>query len=360
MLDQRLRPPRIFYHLPDMLVSPGMPVAPIAIPFANTDASLRWLESLGRSATDVITSAHAFTSIANAPGIIDDVDLPFAGVRDLLAESDVVVANLECPLTTRQRRYNNDVCYAASPNYAAALERAGIHVVSFANNHCFDYGEGGFEDTLSALCLAGVGAIGAGPTLEKARAPLVLERGNHRIAFLAYSMIGAPHIFATADESGVVPFNPLVVAEDLSRAKRDADIAVVCVHWGKENDDAPSHRLVELAHDCIDVGADVVYGHHPHVPGAIEVYKGRPIFYSLGNFIFGHSHREWSINIAASVSFQDGTVQSVRITPLAGHFGPAVATGAAAEHCLRRLEFVSRGFGTRFVPDRGAAVIQSS
>ena len=360
MLDQRVRPPRIFYHFPDISLSPGMPLAPVGIPFANTETSVRWLESLGRSAADVLSSAHAYISIANPAGVIDDVDFPFMGVNGLLAEPDIVVANLECPLTTRRRRYNNDTCYAASPDYAAALARAGIDVVSLANNHCFDYGEGGFDDTLTALRGAAVGVIGAGATLEEARTPLMLERGGHRLAFLAYTMIGAPHIFATADESGVAPFNPLVVAEDVGRAKETADLVIVSVHWGKENDPVPSHRIVELAHDAIDVGADVVYGHHPHVPGAVEIYQGRPIFYSLGNFIFGHTHREWSTNIAATVSFRHGALETVRITPLVGHFGPAIATGPAAEHCLGRLEFASRGFGTRLVPDGGSAIVSSS
>jgi poly-gamma-glutamate synthesis protein (capsule biosynthesis protein) len=360
MLDQRLRPPRIFYHFQDLSVSPGAPVAPVGIPFVNTEASLRWLESLGRNTSDVVASAHAFTSIPNPSPPNGEMDIPFAGIRDFLTGSDVVIANLECPLTARGRRFTNDACYAASPHYAHALKRAGIDVVSFANNHCFDFGDVGFDDTLAALRDADVGVVGAGATLEQARAPLVITRCAYRIAFIAYSMIGSAHIFATSDESGIAPFNPLVVAEDVAGAKRQADFAVVSVHWGRENEAAPSYRIVELAHDCIDAGADVVFGHHSHVPGSIEIYKGRPIFYSLGNFIFGHTHREWGVNIAASVSIESGAVKGVRITPLAGHFGPSVATGAAAEHCLRRLEAVSRGFGTRFVWDNESAAIDWS
>lgn len=360
MLDQRLRLPRVFYHLPDVSIAPGVPPPLVAIPFVNSEASLRWLRSLGRSAADVLTTSHAFRCVAEPAhaGAEGDVDRPFAAIRELLAGSDVVVANLEAPLTTRARRYNNDMCYSASPDYAAAMKRAGIDVVSLANNHCFDYGEEGFIDTLSALRAANVGVIGAGATLETARAPLIIAECGYRVAFLAYSMVGAPHLFATAEESGIAPFNPFVVAEDVAGARSMADLVVLSVHWGNENEGSPSPRLVELAHDCIDVGADVVFGHHPHVPGALELYKSRPIFYSLGNFVFGHSHKEWHSNIAASICFRDNSLASIRITPLAGHFQPAVATGDFAGQCIQRLQDVSRSFGTKLTADEGSAVVE--
>jgi poly-gamma-glutamate capsule biosynthesis protein CapA/YwtB (metallophosphatase superfamily) len=358
MLDRLLQAPRVFYHLPDLSACPGPSVSRVALPFINSDASRRWLNALGRSTADVVSSAHASACMpVDAGESVSDPDFPFAAIAGRLAESDMVVGNLESPLTTRRRRYANDTCYSARPEYATALKRAGIHIVSFANNHCFDYGEGGFEDTLLTLRSSGVGVIGAGSNLEAARVPFVLSSDGYAIAFIAYSMVGAPHIFATEDESGIVPFNPLVVAEDVSRARAEAEFIVVSVHWGLENEASPSHRIVELAHDCIDVGADVVFGHHQHTPGGIEIYKDRPIFYSLGNFVFGHGHPEWTNNITGSVTLRGDAVVSVRVTPLVGHFQPAVATGGSARRCLQRVAEISRRFGTSMSIDGDSAVI---
>ena len=349
MPDRRLRPPRTFFHYPDVSTCGGPFEGQIRFPFPNTRESAQWLSSFDRHVHGVHATAHAATSIPlETSPELEQWDYPFRGIADELRSSDVVFANLECPLSVRGRRMSNDVTYSADPAFAAAMAAAGIRVVSFANNHCFDFGEVAFHDTLAALKANGIAVAGAGASLEEARQPAVVEAGGVRIAFLGYSMIGPDAIYATDDECGVAPLNPMMVGQDVARIRADVDLVALSLHWGVEARPIPWPRLVDLAHDFVDCGVDVILGHHPHVPGSIEVYRGRPIFYSLGNFIFGHDHANWGDNMLVRLHVDDRRLSQVEILPVRGRYQPAVVDGDAAAAFHRQLTAVSHLFGTRF------------
>jgi poly-gamma-glutamate capsule biosynthesis protein CapA/YwtB (metallophosphatase superfamily) len=359
MFDRRLRPPRVFYHYPDVTTClPGFE-GQIRIPFTNCDESLNYLAMLERHVHGVPSTSHATQSVPlELQPEAAEADYPLRAIAEELHASDIVFGNLECPLSDRGRRMANDMCYAASPAYAGALARAGFDVLSFANNHAFDFGEVAFFETLAALRESGVAVAGAGATLEEARKPVIFERNGVKVAFLAYSMVGSDWVYATHDECGVAPLNPLHVGQDIVRIRKDVDVIALSVHWGIELRARPWPRLVDLAHDFIDCGADIILGHHPHVPGSIEVYRERPIFYSLGNFLFGHDHHEWMDNMAVQIDIEDGKPRLARIVPIRGRFQPAVLTGRDARRFHEHIADISRHFGTKVRPSTSTGTIE--
>jgi poly-gamma-glutamate capsule biosynthesis protein CapA/YwtB (metallophosphatase superfamily) len=173
-----------------------------------------------------------------------------------------------------------------------------VDVVSLANNHMVDYGPEGLFDTVSTLDTHGIVHFGAGRTLTEARAPATVEKKGVTIAFLGYFFLGDRNIepaqvIATEGQPGVAGhFSDLkaleaMVESDIREAKKKADHVIPFFHWGRETHGQPEPYQVELAHFAIDSGASAVLGSHPHVLQGLEVYKGAPIAYSLGNFVFG-------------------------------------------------------------------------
>jgi poly-gamma-glutamate capsule biosynthesis protein CapA/YwtB (metallophosphatase superfamily) len=344
MFDRRLLPPRMFYHYPEVSACvPGFE-GHSRIPFVNMPDSQQWLTALERPVHGIQLSSHAATSERLAlPAEADDPGYPFSAIADDL-RADIIFGNLECPLSDRGRRLNNDTCYRASPRFAEALARVGFRVVSFANNHAFDYGEVAFHDTLEALRTNGIAVVGAGASLGEARRPAILEVEGVKIAFLAYSMVGPDWIYAGPHECGVVPLNPLIVGQDIAAIRSKVDIVLLSVHWGVEGRSTPWPRLTEMARDFIDCGADAILGHHTHVPGSIDVYHGRPIFYSLGNFTFGHDHDNWGEDMIVRLGIENRQLRDVEVSPIRGRYQPGVLNGNDARQFHDRLMHISRGF----------------
>ncbi|MFH1087244.1 MAG: CapA family protein, partial [Chloroflexota bacterium] len=199
----------------------------------------------------------------------------------------------------------------APAKHAAALKLAGYDVMSFASNHCMDMGADAMLDTVRVLKENGVAVIGVGRNIEEARRPAIIERKGTKVAFLAYASVIRPGWEATSDKPGCAPlrawtlyqqtdYQPatpptirsFVYREDLEAMRDDirkvrpkADVVVVSVHWGVHF--APAVLAMyqrEAAREAIDTGADIILGHHPHILKGIEVYKGKVIVYSMGNF----------------------------------------------------------------------------
>ena len=243
----------------------------------------------------------------------EDLDSIFANTAPILKSGAVSFCQLEPVLTDRgtplpQAR----LTCSSTPKAAGALKRAGFDVVSFATNHCMDWGRDGFFDTLDALKAADLSCIGAGSNLEEARKSAIFDANGVKIAFLAYCSILPQDYWAKEKRAGVAPLRAYTVyeqvehdqpgtpcrihtypyredmanmKEDIKKAKQEADIVVVSAHWGihfKEAVVAEYQR--DYAYAAIDCGADLILGHHPHILKPIEVYKGKAIFYSLGNF----------------------------------------------------------------------------
>lgn len=219
---------------------------------------------------------------------------PFEGILEVLGGADIAFVNLESPLTEQGEPANKDFVFSGPKAAARGLVDAGIGIVTLANNHALDYGLSGLRDTWDVLSAAGLPQTGSGENEAAARSPVVLERNGLRIAFLGYVNTPADSVSgfvvedtkATADRPGVAWLSPQVIAEDVAKAKGQADLVVVAFQAGVEYTETPVALQVESAHAAIDAGASVVFGHHPHVLQGIETYKGGVIIYSLGNLVF--------------------------------------------------------------------------
>lgn len=226
-------------------------------------------------------------------------DLYFKGVRDVLDKADIAIVNLECPFTERGDKLAKNFNFRARPEMIEILKRGGVKAVTCANNHAMDYGVDGMNDTRQTLDDAGIGHFGTGNNLDEARAPLIIERNGFKVGFLGYyfqdteDMIEPAEIYALDDRAGVagcytdVEKIKAMVSEDITALASNVDVVIPFFHWGKEGKYIVRDYQIDIAHLCINQGARAVLGAHPHRVHGVEVYKGAPIFYSLGNFVYG-------------------------------------------------------------------------
>jgi len=339
-----------------------------------------------------------------------------AALWSLFAGADLVFVNLECPLTARVAPADKVVAFRSDPALAADLREAGVDVATLANNHMFDQGPDGMFDTIAALREAGVAPVGAGASLPEALAPAVLEAGGMKVAFVGVATTLPVGSAAAPDRPGLAPVRvttsyvadaagldetpgiaPFVetrawpgdveaAAAAVMAAKRTADACIVGIHWGVPNgwvaqfQDPLATYQRPLAAVLVRAGADVVVGHHPHVLHGIEVIDGRPVFHSLGNFLF-HTLRvgaqpalrrpdppySWRslrsrVNLdsaVAVVTLAAGAagveVADVEIVPVlindAGD--PELAAGDDAARILATLNDLSAPLGARIAADGG-------
>jgi poly-gamma-glutamate synthesis protein (capsule biosynthesis protein) len=212
---------------------------------------------------------------------------PFAGVAHLFKGADVRLGNLECVVATvGSVEPEKPNVFRVHPR-GLKYEQRHFDAVGLANNHSGDYGPQAFAQMLDLLKKAGLGYYGGGHNLKEAHTPLILERQGLRIALLGYDEFQPRNFEADHDRPGVAWSEDEQVVRDIGDARRvwKADVVIPVMHWGWEEPIANA-RQRKLARLMIDAGADAVIGGHPHQLQDTEQYKGKPIFYSLGNFVF--------------------------------------------------------------------------
>ncbi len=192
--------------------------------------------------------------------------------------------------------------------------------MSVANNHMMDYRADALVDTLEALDSLGIARTGAGRTPAEADAPAVIEVKGTRVVFLSYNRIVMKGMAVTAYNPGMNVYHLDDIVSDIQDHKAQGSVVLVSVHWGEQYVELPQSKQIAGAHAMIDAGADAVLGHHPHCPQSVEVYGGKPVFYSLGNFVFGLNPPRGRHNIAAVLRFSGGTLTGAEILPVHGMF----------------------------------------
>lgn len=224
---------------------------------------------------------------------------PFAGIRPPLADADLAIVNLETAVSTRGRAQIKEFTFRSVPSFPDAIARAGIDVVSLANNHSLDFGFDALDDTIENLDRALVAHVGAGRNLAEALAPAEFEIGGTAVAVLAASQIIPSGAWpATATRPGIASAGKHAVNRETQHllaavrgAKAANDVVIVVLHWGIEGDECPSGVQQKLGRLLVDAGATAVLGAHPHVLQPVVPVKtlagDAVVAYSLGNFIWG-------------------------------------------------------------------------
>ena len=227
--------------------------------------------------------------VAETPGeLIARGEDPFQTFAALLSSHDVRIGNLECVVATTGTAEEKPYTFRADPRTLPVLKRH-FDAVSLANNHSGDFGKAAFAEQLALMDTAGLPYFGGGRDATAAHAPWIVERNGVRIALLGYVEFKPRSFEADASRPGVAwSGEDDDVIEDIIAARRvhRADIVIPFMHWGWEDEPDPSPRLRAFARRMIDAGADLVVGGHPHVTQGAEYYRGKPIIYSLGNFLF--------------------------------------------------------------------------
>jgi poly-gamma-glutamate synthesis protein (capsule biosynthesis protein) len=217
-----------------------------------------------------------------------NLNYPFLLVSEYLSNSDLIFANLESPIVSDCPRFEHGFTFCSDPKMVQGLTNSGINVVTLANNHIQNFGQKGLEETKKHLEDSGISYTGVGNLVTK-------EIGGTKFGFLGFDFtVKNP---TEQDWSLIKQSDPLV------------DILIVGVHWGEEYKDKANNNQRFWAKKMIENGTDVISGHHPHWVEDDEYIEGKPVFYSLGNFVFDQMwSEETKKGIIVKLTFEDGKI----------------------------------------------------
>jgi poly-gamma-glutamate synthesis protein (capsule biosynthesis protein) len=254
----------------------------------------------------------------------------WTGLGGLFERDDLSLVNCECPVSDLGAKYPKEYNYRGDPAALPAMRAAGVDVANLGNNHAYDYGPQALLDTVANLRANGIAPVGAGKDPRAANAPAVFERNGWTIAVVGFGKVVDPYPAAVAapNHPGAADGHDLdAMVRATAAAKKDADLMIVMIHWGVELDTVPRAADVALGRRLVEAGADVIFGGHSHRLQPVGTHQGRPIFYSLGNFVWPRY----------SVAGATTAVAEVRVTPrgrISGRLLPA--TIASSGHPVLR------------------------
>ena len=291
------------------------------------------------------------------PSVLSFESSPFSGVSDVVSNVDLLLINFENAATTSGDALKGDVPLKCDPSYVPLAKANNVTVAALANNHAIDYGITGMQDTLENLKNADITPIGAGNTEDEAHQAVVKDVNGRKITilnymdsenFAEYSYDAMP--YANGSNPGYSAYDSQDAQKQIGE-NNDSDLIVAYLHFGNEYSNSPNENQVKIAHELIDYGADVVIGSHPHVTQGIEMYNGKPIFYSLGNFIFDQSntatHSAYFVQIDLVNDTGECTVYPIYISNyLPQHMGPDDGTSLLSGLSPQCSELEITGDGT--------------
>ncbi len=236
-----------------------------------------------------------------------------SGLDGLFLEDDLTVINLECPVSELGTRVPKQFNFRCDVNALPVIAELGVEVANQGNNHSLDYGPEALLDSIENIEAAGIAAVGAGLDAADAHAPALFELNGWTVAVVGFGgVVPSANWIATESSPGMADGDtiPTMVAA-VEAADAVADLVVVTIHWGFELQSGPPEDDVARAHAMIDAGADVIFGHHPHRLNALETYEGKPIAWSLGNFVWPRLSAAGSDTAVAQVIVEpDGSISS--------------------------------------------------
>ena len=241
-----------------------------------------------------------------------------ARIAPVFQGSDYTLVNLECPVTRVMRPLNKKYVFRAEPEWLDALRDAGITHVSLANNHSNDQGRDGVIATAKHAEQHGLRVVGFGNTQLQARRPALLSNATDTVAIFASVFVPLENWMYRAGSPGPSQASVDELAEDM-RAWKSAHphaVAIAFLHWGWEYHTTPTDQQRFEARTLISAGADAIIGHHPHVVQTIEYIDGKPVVYSLGNFVFDNARETASNGLVLQCTVRGGRMDSVRLIPV--------------------------------------------
>lgn len=245
------------------------------------------------------------------------VESLFTSVAPVFRQADATVINLECPLTSVESPLHKKYIFRAEPVWAKALYEAGITHAALANNHTMDQGRSGLTDTYNHLQATGITPLGYGKTPIEGSKPILIKKENIQVALFNSVTLPLENWVYLEDKPGISQQSIEELEEEVRNFKQQSpgSYAVVILHWGIEYQTTPTLTQRKGAHRLIKAGADAIIGHHPHVVQKEEYFDGKPIFYSLGNFVFDQRKPETSKSRIVQLSFTADTCK-VSIYPV--------------------------------------------
>lgn len=296
-----------------------------------------------------VTLSHSFREVVG-----QKYDWPFAQL-DEYRQADVAMINLENPLVkVDENRQNQPLSpYQVDPESVKVLTNGGVDLVNLANHRIMEEQESGLRETMKTLDQAGIHYVGAGRDLQEARRPHILEVKGKRIAYFGYT---EGDLSADSAHSGTNKLENQRISEDIKAIRDQVDWIVVNFHWGAELAGYPGDWQIDLARFTIDQGADLVVGHHSHVLQGAEIYKNRPIIYSLGNFIFGEVTESDYETAVLKVSLNDSQMKVEFLPVEVKEFQPKIVKGEKGDRILKKIEKASTIFDQ---PMRSPVILDS-
>ena len=289
--------------------------------------------------TGDVLFANAFKAAYDAGGI-ERVVSP--ELLEQLKAADILMVNNEFPFSDRgEPMADKQFTFRCSPSYAKALNEMGVDIVSLANNHTLDYGRAALSDTFNALDGAGILYGGAGDSVDRAKEVQVVEVNGKKYGFIAVSRVvpSADWKIESATPGLFTCYDAAALIEVIKEAKQTCDFVTVFPHWGTEYSEQPNPVQRELAKQCMDAGADLIVGAHTHCLEGIGYIDGKPVFYSLGNFIFGQNIDK-SAAVKVTVA-EDGTVSYALIPVYASDGQTKQMDANAASGLFSYMESIS-------------------
>jgi poly-gamma-glutamate capsule biosynthesis protein CapA/YwtB (metallophosphatase superfamily) len=274
-------------------------------------------------------------------------------VVDVVREADVFMLNLECCISARGEPTPGRVFHFRAPPWAAqVLARLGVNCVTLANNHALDFGPDALFDTLAHVDAAGIRVVGAGTDVERARAPVVLERDGFRLAVIAFADHPAEYA-AGANRPGIAYADLRRGVPDWVTTFPDVDAVLVTPHWGPNMTAEPPRNVRRAAHTLLEAGATIVAGHSAHVFHGVS----RRVLYDLGDFIDDYAVDQKLRNDLGLLFVVDLAGDWLEAIPLKLEFAHTrLATGHDAAWITRRFAAACAAFGTEVAEEEGRLV----
>ncbi len=283
----------------------------------------------------------------------------FSRVAELLQKGDITMCNLESPVVMTGKPMDKKYIFKADTTVLPALVKAGFNCVSVANNHAFDYGTDAFLKSNDNVQSKGIAVVGGGANLEEALKPQAFIVGRQYVGIMGFN--DTKTNFIGKNRPAAAPGADIVSLNAVKKYAPLYDFLIIQIHWGYEYKLLPSERQKTLGRKLIDAGADLVIGHHPHWVQGIELYNGKVIAYSLGNFMFDQNGFMENLSAILEIDYRDGALRDVTVHPidnLTEFHMPRPVNEAVFDEFYTIFQRASRPLGTELYINDGAIHIK--